>query len=217
MEDSKITPEHPLDRIKELLETMEITINNTSLIQDNKIIFKFGEKLYRCRMPNQRERAEADDYKNRYYVKLISEGGYATRKQLKKILKDKNNIDIDILDGEKFILQTQIKEAYLDLAVLLTEQKEAIDNIKEKIKDLESKHFEICIEVSNYLSPSVEDRIEKEYIEYLTYMCTEKISLASPDAWENLWISYKEFQDDTTKLPNKAVEILAYLILNTRD
>ncbi len=217
METNKITPEKSLQKIKDILDTMDVKIDNTSLIQDNKIIYKFNDKLYRCRMPSQRERAEAEDFKNKCQVRLMSEGGYKSRNQLRKILKENGTIDLDTLEAEKLKLQEDLKQVWLDMAVLLDEEQSAIDIMKAKAIAIENKHYDICIEVANYLSPSMEDRIEKEYVEYLTYFCTEKIKLDSSDAFEPVWKSFKEFQDDTSYLPNKSVVILTHLLLNTRQ
>lgn len=217
MEDEKITPQNTLTKIKDLLDSMDVRIDNTSLIQDNKIIYKFQEKLYRCRMPNQRERAEADDFKNKCQIRLMEAGGYKSRKQLRAILKENGMVDLDALEVEKLKLQEDLKQVWMDMAILLDEQSDAIAKIKEKAIDIENKHYDICIEISNYLSPSMEDRIEKEFVEYLTYICTEQIKLDSSDLWEPVWKSYKEFQEDVTHLPNKAVLILTHLLLNTRQ
>jgi len=213
----KITPKNSLAKIKDILDSMEVKIDNTSLVQDNKIVYKFNDRLYRCRMPSQRERAEAEDFKNKIQIRLMSEGGYKSRSQLKKILKENGTIDLNSLEAEKLQLQDDLKQVWLDMAILLDEDQSAIDIMKAKAIEIENKHYDICIEIANYLSPSMEDRVEKEYVEYLTYHCTERTKLDSIEGWEPVWKSFKEFQDDTTYLPNKAVVILTHLLLNTRQ
>lgn len=214
--DKKLTPNKSLDQIKEILETMDIKIDNTSLIQDNKIIFKFDDKLYRCRMPSQRERTEAEDQKNKCQIKLMSEGGYKSRKQLKKELKANNTIDIDELEAEKLKLTEELKQIWLDLALLHDNDTDTIEKMKAKAIDIENKHYDICLEIAHYYSPSLDDRTEKEYIEYLTSTCTERLKPESKEVWEAVWSNFNNFQEDTTNLPNKAVMILTHLLLNTR-
>lgn len=214
--DEKLTPKNTLAQIKEILDTMEIKIDNTSLIQDNKIVYKFNEKLYRCRMPSQRERSEAEDKKNKCQTRLMAEGGYKSRVQLKQILKENGTIDIEALEAEKLKLTDELKQAWLDLALLHDNEKEAIEKMKNKAIDIENKHYDICMQIANYLSPSLDDRVEKEFVEFLTCVCTEQLVPDNKEVWEPVWKDFKAFQDDVTHLPNKAVLILTHLLLNTR-
>lgn len=214
--DEKITPKNTLAQIKDILDSMEIKIDNTSLIQDNKIIYKFNEKLYRCRMPSQRERSEAEDQKNKCQTRLMSEGGYKSRVQLKQILKANDSIDIEALEIEKLKLTNELKQVWLDLAILHDNDKESIEKMKSKAIGIENKHYDLCLEIAHYLSPSLDDRVEKEFVEYLTCKCTEKLVPNGTEVWEPVWKDFNEFQDDVTHLPNKAVLILTHLLLNTR-
>lgn len=202
------------EHIQSLLGTLESTLNDTSIIQDNKLNFIIEDSLYRCRMPNQREKTEAEDRKNRLYIKLLQEGGFLTRKQLKNLLKENQNIDIDKMEEEKYKLVTELQNLYLTLAPKLSSDIDAINSLKEKILNVKKAHMDISLEIVNYLSPCIEDRLEKEYIEYLTYLCTEKC--VGNDTWEKTWATYNDFQNQNSKLENKAVEHFVYLFVNVR-
>ncbi len=215
--DEKLTPQKSLEHIKQIIDSLDIKIDNTSLIQDNKIIFKFEDRLYRCRMPNQRERSQAEEQQEKCKTRLYKEGGYQNRNTLKKTLKDSGTVDIDVLEAEKLSLAQQLKDTWLDIAPLGDDQQEQINKLTLKFKELEDKHYNICIEISNYLSPCIEDRAEKVFVEYLTFSCTQGLKSGEGDEWVSIWKSFSDFEKDDTYLPNKAVMILTHLILHTRE
>lgn len=197
-----------------ILETLESTLNDSSIIQDNKLNFFIESNLYRCRMPNQREKSEAEDRKNRLYVKLLQDGGYLTKKQLTKLLKEKQDIDIEALEEQKAKLYHELQDTYLTLAPKLSEETEIITALKEKIALIKSAYMKVAHEIVSYLNPCIEDRLEKEYVEYLTYLCTEQYK---DETWSKVWVSYDDFQSKNSKLENKAVEHFVYLFINVRD
>jgi len=66
-----LTPDK-IAQIKAVLKEMETSASNHSLIQDNKYLFPYKEKIYRVRMPNQNEQTLAEQEQNK--VKLTREG-----------------------------------------------------------------------------------------------------------------------------------------------
>lgn len=206
------------EKAKELLATLDSPYNDSSIIQDNKVLFINDGVLYRCRMPSQREKTLAEDKKNRLYGELLEVGGYKTRKQLKQLLKDKQDIDIDKLEVEKNLLQEEIKNGlYLSLATKGSDDTETIESIKQKINELRLKHMQLSLEISGHLSACIEDRLEKEYIEYITYLCTERVDEKDETKSSKIWNSYDEFQNANTKVETKAIQHTVILLLNTRD
>jgi hypothetical protein len=215
-EETKLSP--LAEKAKELLTTLEMPYNDSSLIQDNKILFTVDGALYRCRMPSQREKTLAEDKKNRIYGELLEKGGYKTRKQLKHLLKEHNNIDIDQLEAEKNLIQEEIKNSlYLSLATKTNDDIETIDSLKKKIEDLRLKHIQLALEISTHLCASIEDRLEKEFIEYIAFLCTEKADDKDADKWNSIWTSYDEFQNANTKVETKAIQHTVILLLNSRE
>lgn len=205
------------ERAKQLLTILESPFNDSSIIQDNKNMYLVDGDVYRCRMPSQLERSLAEDKRNKLYLKLLEAGEYKTRKQLKKLLKDRQGLDIDELEIEKEDINTKTKDAYLALAMKKTEDTLGIKEFKDKIEDLRLEYFKIGLEISNYLSASIEDQLEQEYIQYLTYACTEKPEADKEDSWVKVWKSLDEFKNDTTKVSTLAINRLVALLINTRD
>lgn len=210
----KVTPQTSVEKLQEILDTLDTDFSNPSIIQDNKFIFKLGDYLYRSRMPNQKERSEAEAIKDKLYGRLLQEGGYLTRKQLIKLLL-KQDIDVIDLQDKKIKLEDKLKDNYLELAMAVTGDDVVINKLKADITEIENKHMLLSLEISNFLSPSIEDRLEKDYIEYLTAICTEK--LTGKDDWSPAYTSFEEFQKGDTKLENKAVEAMAHLLVHIKD
>jgi len=213
----KMENENELGPDGELAQSVldNLGLNDSTIIQDNTLPFLIEDKFYRCRMPNQKEKTEAEDRRNRLYFKLLKEGGYLTRKQLKTLLKDKQDVDIEELELEKTKLLTQLQDFYLTLAQKMTEEAEVITTLKKEIVDIRAKYMKVSFEIITLLSACIEDRLEKEYMEYLTYLCTEQ--LEENGTWSKIWGSYDDFQSKNSKLENKAVEHLVYLFVNIRD
>ena len=94
-----------IEEIKDLLISYNSDFVNESLIKDNKCVFYYNDKIYRVRMPNQRQQSEADHEKYKLYGKLIKTQGYYLKNPLVKILKETQEIDI----SDKFRLIDHIE------------------------------------------------------------------------------------------------------------
>ena len=57
--------------IAEFVKDIDISVLNHSIIQDNKIIFPYNSKVYRCRMPSQIEETHAEGVKNKLKIQLL--------------------------------------------------------------------------------------------------------------------------------------------------
>lgn len=210
MENQVETPvqNNKLKRLKEVLDSLNINLNNTSLIQDNKIIYIVNNQTYRTVMPNQRERVEAEDRRDILYTKLVTEGKYKTESQWRKILKENQDIDIAKLEVEKDTIIEKLKDTLLTLNERATGDP-SIVNLKTEIKEIHDSFQKLSIQIADYLQPCIESRLKKEYIEYLTYACTEK---PEKDNWVKVWNSFEDYQKDNSIIAHKAIEYLTKLI-----
>lgn len=215
MEEQEVELSETGKRAKELLDILDNPLDNASLIQDNKIIFVLENYVYRCRMPNQKERTLALDKRDELKTQLLLKGTFLTKNQIKKLLKEKQNIDIDLLEQEKEKDINVLKNLYLELAILPSSQEEKIEKIKNQIQEAKLIYTKKIYEITEYLSGSIEDKLDKEYIEYLTYLCTEKN--IKDDVWGKIWDSYDDYQTKNTKLEIKSVEYMANLLIHSRD
>lgn len=216
--------EERIENIKQILRDIEISDTDASLIQDNKLYFHVGNESYRCVMPSQRDQSIAEDVKNEF--KRANLGKYPTKSQFKKELKEKQNIDIDALEDERFKIREDLQQSYLRMATLLSDRKDEIEKEKVILKNLQNKLIDVIVEIDEYLSPCLEQKAAKIYHEYLTYACTEK---CDPDSnkekegedntrvkWVKAYKSFEDFQNDNTLLANKAVQYMQTLIMQVK-
>ena len=199
--------------IKEILEDINMNMDGSSLIQKNEIFFEYKDKAYRCIMPNQRQQSEAEQAQNKYKIKLLQEDGTLTRKQLVKVLKNKQDIDITILEKTKTKLQEELQTVYLELAVVPTDNPAKIQEIKQKKAEIEAKFMDITIEIVELISPCIEEQAKIQYFKYLAYLCTEK-HIKDTEDFKRIWQTYEEFENNNTGLSFKSVESIQTLLLS---
>lgn len=213
--------ENENDQVQEVLEQLQNDMLNPELIQDNKLHFRIEEQLYRVRMPNQKELAEANDRKNRKYMELLqkkNEDGsstYLMEKNLIKVLKESQGIDINEMDNEAEKLRQQVFDKYLSLAQVKDTDKTLIDNLKKDIAEIKEKRLKIVLDKAGYLSVSIQNQAQDEYYKFLTFKCTEKYNeVEEKGNWDKVWKSYDDYEKDDTNLVYVALGRLTELTLN---
>jgi hypothetical protein len=204
-----------VEKIKEMLDELEIDSFNQSLIKDNKIIFLIDNMVYRCTMPTQKHLTLAEDLENRLKITMLQNNQYATRSKLKKILKENQNIDIDSLEEKREDVQKKLRHVLLDIANTLTEEDDKLDKLKKKKKNIEEELTEVIYEITDNLNPCIENQTQKKYYEYITHVCTEKQT--GDDKWGLVWASLEEYENDNSKLAHTAVAYLQTLMINIRS
>ena len=190
------------------------------MIQDNKLPFTYNKDCYRVRMPSQGEKSEAEDYRSEKQVEFIQrkdKNGNPTCKtkaDLIKILKENNVVDLDALEAKTKKIKKQFQHLYLKLAPKFSEDKEGIQTDIEKINELQNELQEVVGEINKHLAPSLEDRLEGVYLEYLVYSCTEKLV---EKEWIKVWNTFEEYKKDNSPLATRAVVCMTHLLFNIRQ
>lgn len=197
-----------------VVEELENYINQNDIISDNKLIFEHLTKTYRVKMPSQRNDHLADDKKRQLYLSLIQKEGELTKNQLKKVLKEKQGVDIEDLEVRREGMNEKIKDYYLMMATKLTGDP-VIETLKDKITEAKKEQYELTYQVTNFLSASIEEQCDKIYLETLACQCTEILDPQS--SWKPVWNNYDEFLNDEQGVANKAVGYLTYLLLSSRS
>ncbi len=210
----QLSPEK-IAEIKQILKEMDVNPSNQSLIQDNKIIFLHIDKIYRCGMPNQKDQTTAEQIQNKLMIKLIQEDDTITRKRLIEVLKEKQNIDIKKLEEDKNKLRSELQDSYLDLAVIPSDNKNKIEELRTKKNNIEEKFMEVTIEIAEMLSPCIEEQVKIQYYKYLAYVCTEK--QIKENDFEKIWKDFDQFEEENTGLSYKAIEAIQTLLLNIKE
>lgn len=212
----QLTPEK-IAQIKDLLKDMDFSPTNQSLIKDNKLIFIHNGVTYRCKMPNQKIQNEAENQQNKTRVVMYNQEGTITRNKLIKVLKEKQDIDIDAFEKERNRLRDELQEVYLDIAITMTDEKEKLAELELKKNEIESKFMTVTIELTEWLSPCIEEQSKQAFYGYLAYACIEKNVGKEEEKWEPVWKSYEEYQNDDTGLAFVALQKIQSLILHLSE
>jgi len=193
----------------------DLSTNNfdDSLIKDNKLCFIIGDILYRVRMPNQGEQSLTEHKRNLIQLDYLKQEGCITKNQLIVQLKNSGIIDIVKLEEQKEELTKDLKKYWFVLATKDSEDKNKIIEYSEKISKIQNNLQQLAIDISTYLNPCLESRIEKFYLEYLTVLCTEQ---RIGEEWKKVWNTLEDFNNADSSLSNKAIAYQSWLLLNRR-
>ena len=203
--------------IQEILKDIERELTDPSIIQDNKLPFQYNGEWYRVRMPNQWEEAQAQNEKNALFGKLIQTEGYYMKKRLVQILKDKQGVDLDVLEEEKYKCNVKIQDYQLVLAQKFDTDVNQIAELKAKISACVDRRIELSLEINKYLNASIENQIENTYVQTVAALCTEKVVLEEgKEKWIKVWADLKNFQEESSPIVNKVLSFTTYLLINVR-
>lgn len=195
------------------LDELSNNIFDDSLIKDNKICFNIENDIYRVRMPNQGEQSIVEHQKNLKQLEYIRQEGCITKNNLIEQLRLNNVIDIKKFEEQKEELTKELKKYWLLLAQKLSDDNLKITEYSNKIAEIQDNLQKIAMEISTHLSPALESRLEKFYVEALTVLCTEKYD---GEKWNRVWKNLDEFNQMDSILPNKAIVYMTWLLLNRR-
>lgn len=199
--------------LDESIYNLEQSNFNNAIIQDNKIIFIYGEKTYRVRTPIQSEQALMDNKRNLAQLEYMQQEGCITRKQLVAKLKSVGIFDLEDAENRRDILIRELKQLWFLLAPKSSENKVAIAELTKKIAEIETKLKELAIEISTHLSPCLENRLEKFTLEYLSFLCTD---IQINGNWERAWKTIEDYQAEDNSLVDRATANLSWLLLNRK-
>lgn len=205
-----------MDNKEILTESIENLSKNNfddSLIKDNKLCFIVDEALYRVRMPNQGEQSLTEHKRNLIQLDYLKQDGCITKSQLIIQLKNSGVVDIEHLEETRENLTKELKKFWFMLATKDSEDKNKIVEYSEKIIKIQEMLQNLAMDISTYLSPCLESRLEKFYIEYITCVCTEQ---KVGEEWKRVWNNFEEFNGSDTILSNKALAHMTWLLLNKR-
>lgn len=200
-----------------VLEELQKDQLSPEIIQDNKLHYRVGKDIYRARMPKPYEFDSAKTYKNRLYIKLLQDKQDLTIDNLKKLLKESQNIDIDKMQEEIDAYEAEMLQLYLSLAKKSDEDKNGINVLLEKIEEVKNKRLKIVLEKAQFLSPALEYQTQDEYYKYLTALCTEKFiegTNENPETWVSVWTSFVEYKKDPSNLHYIALGKLTELVMS---
>jgi len=202
-------------QIKAVLKEMDVSSANQSLIQDNKVVFTYKDKIYRVRIPNQNEQTLAEEAQNKVKLRLTQEKGNRSRNQLIRDLKENNGLDVKALEKEKDKIKDELQDTYLELAVVPSDFPEKLEEIVKKKEEIEERFMEIFIELSEVLEPCIQEQAKIEYYRFLAYTCAEVQT--AEDEFKSAWEDYDGYKNDATGLSLIVLTNLQSLLLSIKD
>jgi len=209
------------NQMQEVLDELQNDILNPELIQDNKLHFRVESKIYRVRMPNQKELSEANDRKNRKYMELLQKknldgsSAYLMEKNLIKLLKESQGIDIALIDSEVKELENKLMDKYLSLAQLKDTDVTAIENLKKEISEIKDKRLILILDKAGYLAISIQNQAQDDYMKFLTSTCVEEyMEVEEKGTWNKVWKKFEDYEKDDTNLAYISLGRLTELMLN---
>lgn len=208
-----------VDNLKEVINELEAQTLHPELIQDNKLHFSCDNIIYRVRIPNQRELLEADKQKSSYQIMLLNSENTLTLKKLKKVLKEKHEIDIDAMEEELKSSEEKMLNVYKRLGKRNDQDKEGIESDKKALADIKTDRDKLIEEISKHITPSIDVQAENYYMAYLTSICTEKnIEVDDGVKWEAVWKTFDEYMSsEDSNLKHYAMGYLTTLLVKVRQ
>jgi hypothetical protein len=186
---------------------------NNGIIQDNKLVFLIGDNTYRVRMPIQSEQALIDNKRNMAQLEYIKQEGCITKKQLIYQLQKCGVFDIDKAEESREQLTKELKKLWFILATKSSENTTSIQEYSDKITAIQNELKNISIDIATQLAPSLESRLEKFTVEYMTFVCTDK---QEDHKWIRVWETFEDFQKADTSLVEHCAANMTWIVLNKR-
>lgn len=201
--------------MKEVLKNLEKDFLNPELIRDNKLFFIDKDKKYRAKMPSQENLSDATDCYNREYIKLIQQGNTMFEKTLIKVLKEKQDIDVNEMQEQANKIELEMIQNHIEASSKRDSEKKAIDKLEKEYEDLKNKRMDIILERAKYLSPAIEIKAKDEYYKFLTSSCVEEFKKDdNKENWVLVWNSYNDYKKDRSNLAYIALGKLTELMIN---
>jgi len=203
-----------MDMLNDLLKEINMDLLDDSLIKDNMLPFMKDGDVFRTIMPTQEDLILAKNVEDKLKIKLLKDDGTVTRNQLIKILKENQDIDIVKLEKTRDNYSNKLKDLYIALATSTDKEEVRLINLKGKILETKTKYLQLSCEINDYLSSSIENQVEVEYMRFLTFRCTEK---NEEGKWIQVWNTIEDFNQDRSSLPNLAKICFSRLYMTLRS
>jgi hypothetical protein len=195
--------ENRKDEAKELVEKFEKNKDLAkieSLIKDNIIEFDYKDKLYRVRLLTLREKEELNQLISKKVNSMLQEKDeqgnyvYLTEKALIKLLKERDDIDVNTINDDIKKVEAEENNLMLKLgeAISKNEMEIVLKTYKEQIEDLRVKRMTLDTQKTLILEFSLENQILGYQSKFITYLTLE---IKDNNTWERLFNTLEEFDD----------------------
>lgn len=178
------------------------------LLKNNILTFDHDGEKYRVKKPTFGQKKETYNRRNKMLLEYMRDSQYMYEKDLRVVLKETRNIDIDEIDNQYLTLQQKKEDAQLELGKLLDQKadEKKLNIYREEISKIEQKQQLLSFEKAQYLEMSIENQVETEIYLYLAYLLTERLVEESgkEEQWVKVWKTYDDFLNSYEELIDKA-------------
>ena len=200
------------DEVKKIIEEMQESYQIDKvkdLIKDNKIEFLHGEKQYRVRLLNSKEKDELDLIKRRKFGQLLTDKDILLEKDLIIAYKDKG-IDIEDLDSKIKNINAQLDAQNYKLGEALSKSPgdTILKSYKMEILDLTLQLNELIIQRGHLLEYSLENYLQQFISQAISYLC---LDIKIEDKWIRAFGTLDELLEQDEKLINLVAMYSTYL------
>jgi len=194
------------EEVKKMVETMneEYNISKVNdMIKDNKIEFEFEGIQYRVRLLNTKEKDELDSLKRKKFGQLMQDKDILMEKDLIRVYKERG-IDIELLDKEVKVLQSQMSEITYKLGEALANKSGDIilKGYKTEIETLRNAIYEILVQKNHLLDYSLENQLQNYLAKVISYLSLDKLT---GELWSRAFHNIDDFLTAEEKLINFTV------------
>lgn len=193
--------------LQSLIDAEKLT-ESERVIQDNKIVFKVDDDLYRVRSANYDEQMEIETFRRKKYLEFVNKDDYLFKNQWIEKYK-KKGIDISKIEHKILEYQDKIEKLMLRLAKL--SDKNAVEQLEKEIYEIKSKQAALHFEKVELLSYCIEEQLNMAVTSFYCYIVLEVKN--KENKWNRVFKNYDEFsKSDNTKLINKSFYNVSELI-----
>lgn len=196
---------------QEIFAELEKDELNEDLIKDNTYPFIYAEKNYRVVMPTQLQLTHARQYKNKIFVKLITEG-IPLQKNWIKTLKETQDVDIDKMNEDIQRYEKDLIQQHISKAKTKDSEEKVREKIDKTIEEIKNKRLLLILEKTTHLEPCAEPQAREGYFQFLTAQCTEILVDEKENKWEKVWKSWDDYEKDQSNFSYIALGKLTDLI-----
>lgn len=157
-----------------------------NLIKDNIIKFEHEDIRYRVRKPTSGEKESVRKKQLEKYMEYIRSSELMFEEKLIEIYEAKG-ISINKIEDNIVGVEKQINELLKRLAT--SQNKEDINLLKNEIRELKNRQFELITKKNSYLQYSIESQVSEFINSYYVYLLLEK---ENGEVWKRVFDKYED-------------------------
>jgi len=202
MSDAQIKQEAIQQTLKEYLDKENLS-KVEEMVNTNCVVFQVGDKKYRVKRPNLKQKQLVDRELFKLTNELINEGHLFADQWIAK-LKETQGIDVQIMYNRISELNKEIEKKYELLAPTVHEKTR--DKFIFEIEQLKNERASLYMDINIAKAPSIDSQILNKQVFYYAYLLTE---VEDGSEYKKLFKNLDEFEEsDDIKLTSNIINVI---------